>query len=771
MDQYFTVKATARTTTKGVSRNLISAASSAADTNMAHGTRYFNFCGLPRELRDMIYEQFQRLHPETPMFDGAGRREPMITRSVKTKPITPLLLVNKRIGSEYRDACKKRSGVIVSEHLEYLLLSVRDEERICARAETASFIHMHAGNWMSHLWRDDPQWSLNPLKDWFEHWSSQMPKLDSITVSIYLSIDRLGQAEERRKLEEALEEFVSLPRLKEIKVITMDNASHWEWRTRGPDSKKLLVHWTPSSVREPMLIDSPQPYVENCCECYVRHSSGDSNVSGSDSGDSNRDFDDPSGNTHGSSRRPDHGNDNGNDSYDDFEGSDENNDAGNGSNGDMGNSDRDDAENVDEDSNEDSDDMGSGGTDASGGSENNQAPSYFDFFGLPPEIRDMIYDQPSLLEKESPISYKNSSGRVLVTDHIAATKPNVSLLLVSRQSSSEYKKRSQLSSGLFSTYEDIGQFFTGRPFLFYTVPSLQISRRVVQEARFMHMHVGEWDPFDRLFLRGALEDWLRLWGSQMPNLHTITVNIYLNRETVKDCPKTVKRMLTNLMSLDKLSQLKLIIMKEAVHWRWASGHGKWKKKTLVDWKRGDALTPQSLNPPVDYYETCCENWPWKTSPHLEKLRVVLDEQGEGVSDDELSNCDFEEGEGVTDDELPNNDSEDDEDEDDEDDEDGEDDEDEDDEDDEDGEDGEDDEDEDDEDDEDDEPAKTMKTMKTMKRSRTTSLRMVTSKVAKRSRTTNHPMVTSKMTKKSGCKGQLDQIMVGSTRSRPVIQTR
>lgn len=88
------------------------------DPRSDHASSYFNFCGLPRELRDLIYDQFQRLHPDTPRFREAGWPELMMSQPVTTKPITPLLLVNKMIGSEYKDACKERLGVIVSRYIQ-----------------------------------------------------------------------------------------------------------------------------------------------------------------------------------------------------------------------------------------------------------------------------------------------------------------------------------------------------------------------------------------------------------------------------------------------------------------------------------------------------------------------------------------------------------------------------------------------------------------------------------------------------------------------------
>lgn len=62
-------------------------------------------------------------------------------------------------------------------------------------------------------------------------------------------------------------------------------------------------------------------------------------------------------------------------------------------------------------------------------------PSYFDFFGLPRELRDKIYEQPVLLQdKDIPEAIK---------DEYASTvkKLCTSLLLVSRQFGNEYRDR------------------------------------------------------------------------------------------------------------------------------------------------------------------------------------------------------------------------------------------------------------------------------------------------------------------------------------------
>ncbi|GAB7332603.1 hypothetical protein MBLNU13_g04372t2 [Cladosporium sp. NU13] len=339
MDKPLAVQASTQKATEGNSSDLLSAMSSFTDTIATHGSGYFDFFALPRELRDMIYNRFQRLHPDTPRIREAGQPELMTCQPVMTKLITPLLL---------------------------------------------------------------------GLENWFAYWNSRMPNLDIITVSIYLHLDSIESDGDREELEDALEDFVSVvPKLKELKVIMMDNAMDWNTIERGPTSKKLLVHWIPSGTLKPTLIDCPPRYVETCCQSLVRTSIFDSIDLSSDSGDS-------IGDTHNSSNRSDHGDHSDHDDVDDSNESDdgyksENNgegdDAGNGSHVDADNGDKEYEENGNEDANEDSAEMGSGGVDKTSVSENKQAPSCFGFFGLLPEIRDMIYDQPELLDQDTPLDH------------------------------------------------------------------------------------------------------------------------------------------------------------------------------------------------------------------------------------------------------------------------------------------------------------------------------------------------------------------------------
>ena len=268
MDQNPTVQASTRKAAEANSKDLRSAMSSSTDTTATHEARYFDFFALPRELRDMIYDQFHRLHPDTPIFTKPGQLEDTLYQSVRTKPITSLLLVSKIIGSEYRQSCTKRLGVNILSHIDDLALGAKFEAGIHSLdAERASFIHIRVNSWLKRRRLNDTEWTLGPFKDWLAHWDSQMPNLDSITVSIYLNFESFDLAGKGKIVEDIMRDFVCVPKLKELEVVAVEKAFHWRMNERGSNSKKLLVYWTPSDAREPTLINCEQPHAETCGEC------------------------------------------------------------------------------------------------------------------------------------------------------------------------------------------------------------------------------------------------------------------------------------------------------------------------------------------------------------------------------------------------------------------------------------------------------------------------------------------------------------------------
>jgi hypothetical protein len=257
MDQPSTVKATTQTTPEDRSRHLVSATSSSTDTTMIHDFRYFNFLGPPRELRDMIYHQFQMLHPSTPASVEADITHTTI-QVIASRLITDLLLANKRIRFEYRECCAKRTGVFIRNDMEDITVTDWEEEKLSLlSAEKASYMHVVVEDARNSILDHDTYWELGPLVQCLALWSSQTPYLDTITVHVRLNRDALNSndCESWPDLEETLEDFASLEKLAELKIIMMcDTPVQGTLSSHSHGSKTLLVHWQRGDSRGPTMI-------------------------------------------------------------------------------------------------------------------------------------------------------------------------------------------------------------------------------------------------------------------------------------------------------------------------------------------------------------------------------------------------------------------------------------------------------------------------------------------------------------------------------------
>jgi hypothetical protein len=256
------------------------------------------------------------------------------------------------------------------------------------------------------------------------------------------------------------------------------------------------------------------------------------------------------------------------------------------------------SDDTDEDSGSDTDDRISNGDDVVSDAGPEQPASYFDFFGLPLELRDMIYDQPQLFETQTMLpSRKGYPFRM------AANKPDSSLLLVSKQFSSEYKRRCEGRVEL-SVADYIDHFAMGTPYGVVTMP-------LTKEISSMRMHVGDWWMLPSPYFPGLndslkkFKDWLSHWIAQMPKLQTVTVSLYPYENLIR-LPEYRDMLITklcDLISLNLLTEVKVIAM-EGDRPRFLSIDP---RKLLVDWKCQDAVRPQLIDPMADYAETCCSN--------------------------------------------------------------------------------------------------------------------------------------------------------------------
>jgi hypothetical protein len=227
--------------------------------------------------------------------------------------------------------------------------------------------------------------------------------------------------------------------------------------------------------------------------------------------------------------------------------------------------------------------------------ESEQPASYFDFFGLAREIRDMVYDQPQLFETQTILPNCNRYPR-----HMAADKPCSSLPLVGKQFGSEYKDRCEGRAGL-SVADSLHCFTLDQ--------EVELPPMAAEEASSMQIHVGGWrlpsHPFSDTDTLEMFKDWLQHWTAQMPNLETVTLNLYLYELAIR-FPEQQDEMiekLCGLVSLDLLTEINMIAMVDYGQWHSSVDP----RKLVVDWKREDDVHPQLLDPMVNYAETCCSH--------------------------------------------------------------------------------------------------------------------------------------------------------------------
>jgi hypothetical protein len=209
----------------------------------------------------------------------------------------------------------------------------------------------------------------------------------------------------------------------------------------------------------------------------------------------------------------------------------------------------------------------------------------------------MIYDQPQMLDYETPPYHFD--GLYYSSLVMGATKPRTLLLLVSRQFSAEYKSRCEGHSGVLIS-EDLKYFLYGNH-----ACEVGSTRKAAKNASFMHIHIGAWMVPRKPLPAGldTFEAWLSYWTPRMPKLETILVNLYTYRENVQT-PENRGRVFQDfdaLKSLDLLTELEVIVMRDAEEW--ASKHEA--AELIAHWKSGSALPIQFLESPVKFEETCC----------------------------------------------------------------------------------------------------------------------------------------------------------------------
>jgi hypothetical protein len=139
---------------------------------------------------------------------------------------------------------------------------------------------------------------------------------------------------------------------------------------------------------------------------------------------------------------------------------------------------------------------------------------------------------------------------------------------------------------------------------------LAITPEAAKEATFLHIHAGEGcDPSD-LFANMDLwsfEHWLSRHNSRMPKLKEVSINLYTTKYNVEHpiARDDFIRHMGSLNSGGQVTELRLIVMEEPEGWLlWRSKSAA--KTLLAHWKRGRDVSPQVMDPCVDYEEQCSD---------------------------------------------------------------------------------------------------------------------------------------------------------------------
>lgn len=237
---------------------------------------------------------------------------------------------------------------------------------------------------------------------------------------------------------------------------------------------------------------------------------------------------------------------------------------------------------------------------------------YFNFFGLSRELRDMIYDQPCMLD-DTVLGGDDFDGVMgdgnLV--HVAATKPRVFMCLVNKKFSTEYGERCEgrkkpfVRSCQFTILENHTKLWPAE---------------AVKQADILQLHVGEWSfggylpvvgpntssaPLRALQELANLQRWLTDLCSQMPCLRTVQLKLYVSDLRIID-EEALDAWLHHMASLEKLERLKVVDFEhsgrgDSLCWDLRARH-----HLMVDWKAEELKAPEIINPAPEYAESCCE---------------------------------------------------------------------------------------------------------------------------------------------------------------------
>jgi hypothetical protein len=129
-------------------------------------------------------------------------------------------------------------------------------------AENTRTLHLHAGRWSAWVTMDEIVY-WEGLYARLTDWSSQMPKLRAITVSLYKDVVRLRQ-KDVKVISDGIDKLLTLEKLERFQLVVMDRSD--QWQVRDHPGKKLFVQWRSGDASPPAFNIPPIQYVESCCD-------------------------------------------------------------------------------------------------------------------------------------------------------------------------------------------------------------------------------------------------------------------------------------------------------------------------------------------------------------------------------------------------------------------------------------------------------------------------------------------------------------------------
>ena len=183
---------------------------------------YFNWFGLSREIRDMIYEQpclledkviceQREKRDDDNYYDDLARRVHMVA----TKPRVNMRLVSKRFAREYSERCASQNKLFVRadpENLEYDFLPKDSDLHL-------NVLHLHLGKFDFMDSARKTLWALRDLDNKVTNVCCSLPSLRAVYLKLYVGNYNIKLDD----LEEWLRSMAATPKLAQLKIITCDH--------------------------------------------------------------------------------------------------------------------------------------------------------------------------------------------------------------------------------------------------------------------------------------------------------------------------------------------------------------------------------------------------------------------------------------------------------------------------------------------------------------------------------------------------------------------